>query len=351
LSTELSKFLDFLKSALTLAKDLKGSNKPRMIGLIVYVGLVALIWLGFSLGQPTIYVPGFALLLITALIVIILFGGGGKYAALAVIVGLVVILGFLVNRHSSTILDTGLFFSDNSPAVGYTIGVRGGKCRTISDGNGHFSLDIDPETELQNRVVLLQVENTSRTYTKEVEVRNIKIEGVYKPPHGITLPSTERSIQAEIAAQHENQRPQTEVGSPVTVTDTPLDFNPRSEYQYLDERGSGCRCSRDSTVAFPDGPYNVRVNEEFLFRYDGSQVCRKQGFKNFNGKINWGTVSTTTLHDFQPWSYWAIAGTLKVKFARAGDYDANVTLSLDCVDAGCSNRCGAQGRIHIHVTE
>jgi hypothetical protein len=107
------------------------------------------------------------------------------------------------------------------------------------------------------------------------------------------------------------------------------------------------------TVAFPDGQYDVRANEEFLFRYDGSQVCRKQGFKNFQGKVNWGTVSTTDLHDFQAWSYWAIAGTLKVKIARAGDYDANVTLTVDCVDSGaqCATRCGAAGRVHIHVIE
>lgn len=154
--------------------------------------------------------------------------------------------------------------------------------------------------------------------------------------------------------QQEDDRPPIGVGSLVTVTDTPIDFVPRSEYQFLDERGPGCRCSRDSTLIFPNGPYNVHVNEDFLFRYDGSQVCRKQGFKNFVGKVNWDNATTTDLHDFQAWSYWAIAGTLKVKFARAGDYDANVTLSLDCVDAGpaqCSNRCGAAGKIHIYVTE
>jgi predicted acylesterase/phospholipase RssA len=145
-----------------------------------------------------------------------------------------------------------------------------------------------------------------------------------------------------------------DAGSPVTIEGIALDFNPRSEYQYLDERGRGCTCSKDTTVDFPDGQYNVRVNQEFLFRYDASQVCRKQAFKNFNGKINWGTVLTTNLHDFQPWTYWGIAGTLKVKFAKSGNYDAHVTLSLDCVDAGpaqCSYRCGASGKVHIHVTE
>jgi predicted acylesterase/phospholipase RssA len=143
-------------------------------------------------------------------------------------------------------------------------------------------------------------------------------------------------------------------GPLVAASDTPLDFTPRSEYQYLDERGAGCRCSKDITVAFPDGQYNVRVNKEFLFRYDGSQVCRKQAFKTFSGRINWGTTSATTLRDFQAWSYWAIAGTLNVKIAAPGDYDANVTLSVDCVDDGpaqCSNRCGAAGKVHIHVTE
>jgi hypothetical protein len=352
-STDLPKFLDFLKSALTLTKDLKGSNKPRMIGLIVYVALVAIIWLGFQANDPSIYVPGFVILLITALLVVIFFGGGGKYAVLAVIVGFLVILGFLLNRPSPTMLESDLYFQDQKPAVGYTIGIRGGKCRTVSDGNGHFTLDVNPETEVHDKSVFLQITNTSLTYAEEVEVANFKINKTYIPPHGVLLPRTESEVRAAIAAQPQVEHPQTNVGPLVTVTDTPLDFNPRSEYQYLDERGGGCRCSKDNTIAFPDVQYNVRVNEEFLFRYDGSQVCRKQAFKNFQGKVNWSTVSTSDLHDFQPWSYWAIAGTLKVKFDTAGDYDANTTLSVDCIDAGaqCTNRCGAAGRIHIRVTE
>jgi hypothetical protein len=101
--------------------------------------------------------------------------------------------------------------------------------------------------------------------------------------------------------------------SPVTVEYIPIDFTPISETSYKWERGAGCECSQNAQISFPNGPYTVAPNEEFLFRYDGSQICRKQSIKDFQGTVDWGPT-ITRLHDFTHWAYWAIAGTLKVKF-------------------------------------
>jgi hypothetical protein len=129
------------------------------------------------------------------------------------------------------------------------------------------------------------------------------------------------------------------------VPTTPTDFKPRNPGQ-----SSGCACAADNRITFPGGPYNVKVNEEFLFRYDGSPTWHAQGFDRFQGIVNWGP-KTTTLHDLQPWSYMAIFGILKVKFTRPGDYNVVVDMYADCLDAfyNCRNTCSAHGTTEVHV--
>jgi hypothetical protein len=131
----------------------------------------------------------------------------------------------------------------------------------------------------------------------------------------------------------------------LTAENVPLDFKPRNAAQR-----SGCACDPDNKVYFRDAPYNVKTNQEFLFRYDASQVWHGQGFNQFFGVANWGPL-TTPLHDFQAWSYWGIAGTLKVTFFKAGDYNVIVNMYANCLDGfyHCSNTCTASGAASVHV--
>lgn len=135
--------------------------------------------------------------------------------------------------------------------------------------------------------------------------------------------------------------------SPVNAVNVPTDFKPRET-----PRQSGCGCG-DRVVYFPDAPYTVKANEEFPFRYDASPTWHKQGFDNFHGTVNWGATgaATTSLHDYHPGDYLGVTGTLKVKFSKAGDYNAVVFISADCLDAfyGCRNTCTATGTAEIHV--
>jgi hypothetical protein len=130
----------------------------------------------------------------------------------------------------------------------------------------------------------------------------------------------------------------------VTAENVPTDFKLRNTIQH-----SGCSCD-GKDIYFPDGPYNVEVNKEFLFRYDASPTWHGQGFDNFHGVINWGPASTT-LHDLHTWDYMAIAGTLKVKFSKAGDYNVVVDIYANCLDAfyHCNNTCTARGTTEVHV--
>lgn len=130
----------------------------------------------------------------------------------------------------------------------------------------------------------------------------------------------------------------------VTAASVPNDFKARVTVQ---TRHSGCSCD-GSAVYFPDGVYNVKVNEEFYFRYDASPTWHGQFFDNFHGFVNWGPAATT-LHDLHLYDYGAIAGTVKVKFSKAGDYNVVVDMYADCLDVGCRQTCTARGTTEVHV--
>jgi hypothetical protein len=130
----------------------------------------------------------------------------------------------------------------------------------------------------------------------------------------------------------------------VKAENVPTDFKLRNTMQH-----SGCSCEGDQ-VYFPDGEYNVKVNQEFNFRYDASPTWHGQAFDKFRGTVNWGPT-VTSLHDFHPWDYQGIGGTLKVTFFKPGDYNAVVLIAADCLDAfyKCRNTCTAHGAIKVHV--
>lgn len=138
--------------------------------------------------------------------------------------------------------------------------------------------------------------------------------------------------------------PPVEEAVSVTAVNVPTDFKLRNTGQH-----SGCGCD-GKEVYFPNGPYNVRANQEFIFEYDASPTWHGQGFDNFHGTVNWGPVATT-LHDYHAYDYAGIGGTLKVKFSKPGDYNAVVFIAADCLDAfyGCHATCTAEGTTQVHV--
>jgi hypothetical protein len=134
----------------------------------------------------------------------------------------------------------------------------------------------------------------------------------------------------------------------ITVDYVPIDFKTRNPGQH-----SGCACDPDDRITFQGGPYNVKVNQEFTFRYDGSPRWHGQGFDRFQGWINWGP-SQTTMHDYAPGgAYQGIAGSLKVKFSKVGDYNVVAFMTADCLDGfyNCRNTCAAHGTTEVHVRQ
>jgi len=111
----------------------------------------------------------------------------------------------------------------------------------------------------------------------------------------------------------------------------------------------GCTCG-GKDIVFPGGPYTVNANEEFIFRYEDSPICRGQGFDNFHGVILWdGTQSTQMANNNDNGQYPGIAGSLQVKYPKPGDYNVIASFSLDCLDVACRNTCAAQGATQVHV--
>jgi len=110
----------------------------------------------------------------------------------------------------------------------------------------------------------------------------------------------------------------------------------------------GCHCE-NGDITFP-GDLRGKAGEPLTFRYDGSEVCHGQGFRNFEGAISWtGTLSTPMANRNDNATFPGIAGTLKVTFSQPGSYNVRATFSLDCVDIKCSERCSAQGNTTLVI--
>jgi hypothetical protein len=132
---------------------------------------------------------------------------------------------------------------------------------------------------------------------------------------------------------------------PAVITADPIriDFATRNRGQR-----SGCSCNPDNEVVFPNGPYSVKANEEFVFRYDASPMCFGQGFDRFQGSVSWG-ASSTTLKNNNGSDNPGIAGAMKVKISNPGGYNAIVNIVVDCLDINCRNTCRAKGNTEIQV--
>jgi hypothetical protein len=131
----------------------------------------------------------------------------------------------------------------------------------------------------------------------------------------------------------------------VTAQPIKIDFVPKPS----GGPSPGCACgARD--ISFPNGPYTFRANEEFMFRYDNSRICRGQYFDNFQGVVSWdGARSTPMVDNKKNDEFPGIAGSLKVKYSIAGDYNVNASFSLDCLDVGCRNTCSSRGTTQVHI--
>lgn len=111
----------------------------------------------------------------------------------------------------------------------------------------------------------------------------------------------------------------------------------------------GCSCG-ERDISFPGGPYTAAANEEFIFRYEDSRICRGQGFDNFRGAILWdGMQSTAMANNNKNDEFPGIAGSLRVRYSIPGDYNVSAALSLDCLDLRCRNTCSASGVTQVHI--
>jgi hypothetical protein len=139
------------------------------------------------------------------------------------------------------------------------------------------------------------------------------------------------------------QKPQVASNEGLTVSgqSVPIDFTPQNGPQV-----PGCGCGSNEVV-FP-GTHDVGVNQDFPFRYDAANMCRKQGFDRYFGVVLWGS-SYTTLSNNNRADFPGIAGTVKAKFNKTGDYNVFVHVTVDCLDVNCRNTCRAEGTTQIHV--
>jgi hypothetical protein len=133
----------------------------------------------------------------------------------------------------------------------------------------------------------------------------------------------------------------------VTAEPIFIDFTPRPSGG--PRRGTGCSEFRD--IVFPGGPDKAKVNDDFIFRYDAAPLCVGQGFRIFNGIISWAGDHITRMIDNKNNSQFpGIAGSMKVRFSKAGDYNVVADISLECVDSGLpATACTAHGTTVVHI--
>ncbi len=110
----------------------------------------------------------------------------------------------------------------------------------------------------------------------------------------------------------------------------------------------GCSCGNNE-ITFP-GDFSGTSGQPITFRYDGSEICRGQGFRNFDGIISWnGTITTPMANRNDNNTFPGIAGTLKVTFSQPGSFNVHASFNLDCIDINCSQRCSAQGNTTLVI--
>lgn len=136
---------------------------------------------------------------------------------------------------------------------------------------------------------------------------------------------------------------------PLEINASPffIDFTPRAS----GGPRHGTACSEFREILFPGGPYDAKVNEVFVFRYDAAPICVGQGFRSFNGIISWaGDHITRMVNDGNNNQFPGIAGSLKVSFSKIGDFNVLADISLECVDVGLpATACTAHGATVVHI--
>jgi len=137
----------------------------------------------------------------------------------------------------------------------------------------------------------------------------------------------------------------TPIPAVLTISADPvnIDFHSKNNHQT-----PGCSCG-NGEITFP-GDLRGTSGQPLTFRYDGSEVCNGQGFRNFDGIISWnGTISTQMANRNDNNTFPGIAGTLKVTFSQPGSFNVRASFNLDCVDISCSQRCSAQGNTTVVI--
>jgi hypothetical protein len=231
---------------------------------------------------------------------------------------------------------------------------------TLSDDNGHFDLPLHGLTtdersvrvsitkvgyEPIDRIVDLPAKGWSVTMKRAVEVQTSSGSNRIGTPVS-SRPSTPTKQEQPTGGPSPTATVSRSSGAALEVTARPIviEFTPQPVVQH-----PGCACG-GRNISFPSGPYDVMVDKEFTFRYDAAPICRGQGFDNFHGTILWDGKSYTEMaNNNRNDQFPGIAGSLLVRFSKAGDYNVVANLSLDCLDLSCRNTCSALGATQVHV--
>lgn len=196
-----------------------------------------------------------------------------------------------------------------------------------------------------------------RSERQEAAVRSTLLILVAAVIFGGAMWATRDQTQVNIARSVELPPPTHESDSPVNENPpvktlrvegvpVPSDFRMKNTIQH-----SGCSCSPDRGISFP-GDLSGDADKPLNFRYDGSQICQGQAFKDFDGYISWTGSQSTSMRTQNDLTYPGIAGTVKVRFSQPESYNVHAHFSLKCYDTGpanCEQSCSADGNTVVTI--
>jgi hypothetical protein len=210
------KFNDLLKQALTLgAEKISPSHLPQFIGLIVYLGLVGVVWASLSLRLDIrLIAAAVALLLTTAVVALLLLLSPSLSPVARDTLAILAVVGFLCTAGYAVyvelrppncvgIIEANVTYSNNSPARGLKVWIEGSPSSQSTNGDtGYFIMDYRSE-DVHEGNLHLNIEPMSESVEKKEFPVNIAC-GITKgsiplrasmPSQPIEVASNESSTQ------------------------------------------------------------------------------------------------------------------------------------------------------------